>query len=92
VHWYGRPHVYSWKRDTEYLYVGYSQNLYYRISSHNVINMVEPFLDADVIEVWEFPTKDEAKAHEHKLIDTHLPKYNYKALRHKLALLTNQIQ
>lgn len=65
-----QPCIYAWHRpvikhnnkvDVKYLYIGCSMNGTYRISNHQVINKVEPFMEDDRISFYFFPIRTKKK-------------------------------
>lgn len=68
-----QPGVYFWKRGEQWLYIGSSANILWRVSRHNVIGRVEPMEDQDVIGMIQ---TDDYITLEASMIATHRPKYN----------------
>lgn len=67
--------IYCWQRNGKALYIGQSTHIITRIVRHPVINVVEPVLDTDTIEIYECPPHG-LYALEQRLIEQYKPKYN----------------
>jgi hypothetical protein len=70
------PHVYGWRRDKDYLYVGASVRILGRVTEHNIIGKREPVLATDVIDLWRCESTEEMFALEWMLIEEYRPVYN----------------
>jgi len=67
--------LYIWKRGDKFLYIGISQCIGRRIFTHTIIDIVEPVLPEDVIEIYVIESLI-MKSMEKIMIKQHRPKYN----------------
>ena len=68
--------VYGWRRGKKYLYIGVSEDVRKRVSTHNIIGRVEKVLENDTIDIWYPKDGEKICDLEESLINRFKPKYN----------------
>jgi predicted GIY-YIG superfamily endonuclease len=67
--------IYVWKRGNDYLYIGISNCMGRRITTHTIIDVIEPVLEDDIIQL-VIIDKEQLEQIEQAMIKVHRPKYN----------------